>query len=220
MPAHDERIELVERLGQLCNGHPENVDGALPQVLDILRSETRHDVLIAVADALGRMWDPRCLGPLLGLVNHDDRAVRLAATQALHGAMCNNETDEGVSALIRLTRDTDDQIRDWATFALAQQDADSTDVRDALWERIDDDGGDTRGEALVGLARRKDPRVRDVIGRRLSGNPGNLTVEAAAELGDPALYPELIRLRIEGWQHHESRPSVLDDALTSCAPKI
>jgi HEAT repeat protein len=133
--------------------------------------------------------------------------------------LCNHETDEGMAALIRLTRDTDEQIRDWATFTLAQQDTDSTDIREALWERINDDGGDTRGEALVGLARRKDPRARDLIVGRLSDNPGNLTVEAAFELGDPGLYPELLRLRDEGWQDRDPRPGVLDDALRSCEPK-
>jgi HEAT repeat protein len=214
----DERIEMIERLGRLCDGHPENVHDALPHVIDGLGDDEDHGVLIAVADALGRMWDPRCLEPLLTLVHHEDRAVRLAATQALNGAMCNHETDEGLAALIRLTTDEDDRIRDWATFILANQAADSIDIREALWARIDDGGGETRGEALVGLARRKDPRARDQILQRLSDNPGNLIVEAAAELGDPNLYPELLRLRNEHWQEHNSRPSVLDEALTSCRP--
>jgi HEAT repeat protein len=178
-PTIDERIALADRLGQFCNGHPEHVPAALPQLLDVLESEDEPVVLAAVASALGAMWDPRCLPPLLKLVDHADRSVRLSVTQALPGALCNNETPEGLAALVVLTRDDDPTIRDWATFALAQSDSDSEEIRAALWASVDRDDGDVCGEALVGLARRGDRAVITPILRHLATDPGNLIVEAA-----------------------------------------
>src|SRR6266508_3680136 len=60
--------------------------------------------------------------------------------------------------------------------------------------------------------------VRDEIERHLQSDAGNLIVEAAAELGDPALWPLLVELRDRGWQQADGRPEVLDWALETCRP--
>ena len=210
---------MAEELGDRCNGHPENVDAALPVLLGLLEHETDIQVLAAIASALGLMWTPRCLGPLLSLATHADGDVRLAATQGLGGAMCEIEDPAGVAALLVLSRDEDAEVRDWATFQIAQLEADSDEIRSALWERVQDTDTDADGEALVGLARRKDSAVRRILAARLKeGNAGNLIVEAAAELGDPALYPLLVRLAERGWKLSDQRPEVLDQALEACRP--
>lgn len=212
------RAALAERLGKRCDGHPEHVDEALPQVVALIAGERDVVVLDSIASALGRMWDPRCVAPLLQLTAHPDRAVRLGATQSLFGATSRNEAPEAIDTVVRLTRDEDPEIRDHATFCLAQRDADSPEIRDALWERLDDDDNDAAGEALVGLARRKDPRTSEQLAQRLMANPGNLIVEAAAELGDPALLPALVELRERGWALSNPLPYVLDDAIAACSP--
>jgi hypothetical protein len=51
----------------------------------------------------------------------------------------------------------------------------------------------------------------------LDDDPGNLIAEAAAALAAPEALPALERLKREGWQRDEPRPSVLDDALRACA---
>jgi hypothetical protein len=52
------------------------------------------------------------------------------------------------------------KVRGWATFCLGSElDADGPAVREALLRRVDDPEGDAAGEALVGLARRGDPRA-------------------------------------------------------------
>jgi hypothetical protein len=125
----EERIATAERLGAACDGHPENVTATLPKVLDMLDDETDPQVLAAIADAFGRMWDPRCLPPLLTLIDHPSDCVRLSVAQALHGAVCNHEVPEGLAALVALSADRDGNVRDWATMALAGCETDSEEIR-------------------------------------------------------------------------------------------
>jgi HEAT repeat protein len=70
-----------------------------------------------------------------------------------------------------MSRDTDNNVRDWATFALGTLfDADTPEIRDALFDRVADPHDDTRSEALVGLARRSDPRVTDGLKTELASD--------------------------------------------------
>ena len=77
-------------------------------------------------------------------------------------------------------------MRDRAVFGLGSQlDRDSPELRDALFARLADP--DPRGEALVGLARRGDPRGVEALRRAIAdGESGPLVVEAAALTGLPA----------------------------------
>jgi len=124
-----------------------------------------------------------------------------------------------VAALLQALRDPRAGVRDWAAFGLGvQRDVDTPQMRDALYGLLSDPEEDTAGEAAVGLARRKDPRLLDPLQARLSGTDvGNLWVEAAAELGDRRLLPVLLQLKASGWQNDEPRPSVLDDAIERCS---
>lgn len=56
--------------------------------------------------------------------------------------------------LIAMTRDDDRSNRDWATFLLSQEDADTPEIRSALRSAADDEDDYVRAEALLGLARR------------------------------------------------------------------
>lgn len=217
MPPFAVRVARAEELGERCNGHPEEVDAALPQLVAMLEDETNDVVLTAIADALGQMWDTRCGPHLVALATHPSSDVQTAVARALGGALCNNETDEGIAALIMLSAAPDPDTRDWATFGLANLDADSPEIRRALWARLDDTDCDADGEALCGLAKRKDQRVRQRIIERLSADgPGNLIVEAAGELADPALLPLLRALSDSDWRDQDSRPEVLDWAISMC----
>ena len=121
--------------------------------------------------------------------------------------------DPIVCALLEALEDGDPDVRDWAAFGLGVQlDVDTPEIRDALFRRLDDPEADTAGEAAVGLARRGDPRVFDVITSRLAmDDAGSLWVEAAGELGDARLVPLLEASSDDG-----SRPQVLVDALARC----
>jgi HEAT repeat protein len=179
------------------------------------------DVVAAAVSALGQLWDPRALPAILRQAGHPSADVRNCVAFAIPGAAGDPPSPDAVEALIALSADPDGDTRDWATFGLGSQldDQDTDVIRDALAARLDDPDGDTAGEALLGLALRHDPRALPALLARLDDDPGNLIVEAAAALGAPEALPALERLKREGWQLDEPRPSVLDDALRACAPE-
>lgn len=148
--------------------------------------------------------DPSDIAALLALADHDSPGVRRGVASTLpllsHG---DPPTEEMVEVAVRLTRDVDKQVRDWACFALAEQwrEVDTPEVREALAARLDDIDHDARSEALAGLAYRHDERafqrVRDALSRP-SGNVSRLEMIAAGALSDPRLH-ELVQRHRFGW---------------------
>jgi HEAT repeat protein len=114
--------------------------------------------------------------------------------------MSRQNNGAAIKALIELSRDKDSDVRDWATFGIGTMiDTDTHEIREALLARVTDPDDDTRGEALVGLARRKDERVLEPLINELTGESvGLLAIEAAEELGNPRLGPALLSLK-EAW---------------------
>ncbi|KAF3884776.1 MULTISPECIES: HEAT repeat domain-containing protein [Nostocales] len=118
------------------------------------------------------------------------------------GLSCQ-EDESAIQTLIELSADEDKDIRNWATFGLGSQiEIDTQEIRDALYRRIlsevgeDDTIAEIRGEALLGLAIRKDERVIEpLIGELESDRVGRLSVEAALAIGDNRLYSALVKLQ-------------------------
>lgn len=134
----------------------------------MLRDETSPHVLRSIGHALGEIAQPASVDLMIPFARHSDAAVRRAVVAAL----LTHRAPAAVEALIELSRDVDDRVRDWAIFGLGQQigpldpenrDAqpfvDTPALRDALAARLDDPHLDTRCEAIVGLAMRRDPRA-------------------------------------------------------------
>ncbi|MEN3304028.1 MAG: hypothetical protein V7603_230 [Micromonosporaceae bacterium] len=164
-----------------------------------------------LASALMRCADPDTADPdalpvALDLAGHPDPEIRRAAAQVLPalGQLSGedpNKRDAVVSSLIMLSRDADEDVRDWACFALGTQlsDMDSPELRDALAGRLDDGHDDTRCEAMLGLARRADARILPVLRQRLTApNVYALEIESAGALGDTSLHT-LVRAHLAGW---------------------
>ncbi len=172
---------------------------------------------------VGEHWDPRVATLLLRFVDDEDARIRWQAVVSLPHTRDGELTPEDpvVVALVRALDDPDADVRDWAACGLgAMLDVDSPRIRDALARHCyDDDGSDTAGEALVGLARRGDPRAIPRLMELLADpRTGNLIVEAAGETADPRLLPLLLALKQQGWeQDDEPRPEVLDEAIARCA---
>lgn len=155
------------------------------------------------------------LAAVLVLAGHPDPAVRQAvgATLPLITDLVEPSLD-AVAAVIALTADPDPRVRDWACFALAQQwnTLDTPQLRQALAARLDDVDEQTRREALMGLALRRDPRALPYVRAALSRPNGQvwlLELMAAGALGVVGLH-DLVCRHLEGWQDG-------DDALTADA---
>lgn len=143
-------------------------------------------------------------------VEHPDPRVRYGVTHALLG----QDDARAIDLLIRLTTDRDADVRDWATFGIGTlSELDTPEIRGALAARLGDPHDDTRGEALIGLARRKDLRVVPALMKELSSDcVGTLAVEAAKEMGVSELRPALTKL--QGWWDVDS--ALLEQAIVAC----
>lgn len=142
---------------------------------------------------LGHRPAAHALPALLGFVAHSDARVRFALAYTLG----SDAGPEATAALIQLAADRDDDVRDWATFSLGTiSDADSDEIRGVLWTNAHDANRDVRGEGAVGLARRNDARVTELLKARLLADDWQLyELEAVEEMPSPELLETLLRLR-------------------------
>ncbi len=166
----------------------------LEALLAALAVERIAAPLASIVAALGHIGDPGTLARLFPLADHRSAEVRLAVAFAVATISPQPLAPEARTALIRLSRDTDPEVRDWATFGLGTlSDVDGPDVRAALLARAEDAHHEARAEALFGLAVRRDPRAVPHLIRALqSPLVGGLEVDAAAAAADPRLLPALL----------------------------
>jgi HEAT repeat protein len=183
------RILGVDVLAQLGPGQYPLRSRTVPVLLGLLESEKDPEVLEAVAIAFSHTKSSRSVAGLSRLAQSPTVALRRAAVTGL----LTHNTPLAIGTLIALTHDSDDHVRDWATFGLGSMiDSDDRKIRKALRLRLTDPNVDVRCEALVGLARRKDHTVLRSIQRAIrEPQPYTLAFEAAYELGDHRLVPDL-----------------------------
>ena len=214
-----QEVELgLEVIGQL--GYREGrpwLEESLPIVLATADTDSPAIAAAAIA-ALAHLGDERGLPATLAHARSRHVEVRLAVAQAIPWVGGRPLHPDARQALLGLMADPADEVRDWATFGLGVLTADGgDDVRDALLAHLHDPGANTAGEALVGLARRGDRRIVEQLLVELAGpDVGNLTIEAACELGDPALLPALEHLARTGWAERDARGDLLVAAITAC----
>ncbi|HKI00865.1 MAG TPA: HEAT repeat domain-containing protein [Thermoanaerobaculia bacterium] len=212
-----ESRDMVERtlgadiLGQLGYG-----DAAFPfravslPVLEKLLRDPEAQVAKAALIALHHLGAHESLSKIIALADHESADLR----QGVAFALLSQSDPAAVRTLIALSSDSDSQVRDWATFGLGSQiDDDTPEIRDALADRARDPDPATRAEALSGLVKRRDPRALEALGSALRSDfVGTLEVEAARDLGDPALLPDLESLR--SWWDVD--PRLLEEAIERC----
>jgi hypothetical protein len=154
-----------------------------------------------LADAVAWCADPAALGTVLALAEHPEPTVRRSVAQVLPRLTARPRPAGVVEALIALSGDPSDDVRDCACHALGTRlsDVESAALRDALVARLFDRHRETRGEAMLGLARRHDQRVLPVLRGCLAGeNVSLIELMAAGATGDPSLHP-LVRAQLTGW---------------------
>ncbi|AFE07101.1 hypothetical protein COCOR_06747 [Corallococcus coralloides DSM 2259] len=183
------------------------------EILSALATEQDADVLGSMGVALGHLWDARAVPALQPLKDHPDEDVRMGVVMG----MMHHRDPVAIQTLIELSRDSDEDVRNWATFSLGSQaeDVDTPELRDALFDRLTESNIELRGEALVGLALRKDPRVLEPLRRELeSSEVIVLAVEAAQALEDLSLLPLLHGLRDPPGKADSYFRSVLAEAIS------
>ncbi|MES2056747.1 MAG: HEAT repeat domain-containing protein [Pseudomonadota bacterium] len=124
--------------------------------------------------------------------------------------------DHNLRTLIAYTRDEDVSNRDWATMLLAQQEIDTSEIRDALVTATADEDSCVRGEALQGLADRDAGMALPILQRELEQDDcAYATFQAARIVADPSLLKGLRR-----WVGRGGAPWIDDeitDAIAACA---
>lgn len=152
---------------------------------EILENQTDVKVLNSILTAIGHNNSETLtesqIAFLTNFKTHSEPDVRYGLVYSLLFI----ENKKAIETLIYLSDDKISWIRDWATFGIGQIERNNKTIREALWKRVNDKHQDTKLEAIRGLAKRKDIRVKEIIKRELSGGEfGILLFEAIEELND------------------------------------
>ena len=207
----------AEVLAQLGWRRRTFLDESMEILLPMLR-DPETEVVIAAAYALWHRNDPRAIPEVRPLAAHPDPDVRRAVVSALS----SHDDDAAIAGLIRLAADAANKVRDWAAFGLGTLlDRDTPEIRGALAALLRDEDAEIRGEAMIGLAKRRDPRALGAVAEELCGPfEGSWCLEAAEFLATSDLHQLLLRAR-------ERAPDVdrvkfaadFDRAIAACRPK-
>ncbi|MBW8758510.1 MAG: HEAT repeat domain-containing protein [Burkholderiales bacterium] len=180
-------------------------------------SDPNPRVLQAAIFGLAHRPAAAALPLLVHMTDHPDSRIRFALARAL-GSYAE---PDATAALMRLARDRDDDVRDWATFGIgALRDTDDESIRSLLWANAHDPDRDVRGEAVVGLARRGDPRVVELLRQRLAdGDCRGYELEAVQEMPRPELLAPLqtlLAMAERSREHSRVWLGELLDAIEAC----
>jgi hypothetical protein len=174
-----ERMIGIDVLAQLGITPRPFYNETIKLYFDILPNEMDYKVLKALFYAIGHNNDnlnQKQINKLIAFKTSEDNAVRQGLVSSLLGV----DNNQAIDTLIDLSNDTVSSIRNWATFGIGSQiETNSDKIKKALWNRINDKNQDTKLEAIVGLAHRKEMNVKEVIKQELTrGEFGTLLFEA------------------------------------------
>lgn len=188
-------------------------DDCLNTLLALLQNEKDPEVIGEISYALQTYDDQRIAINLVKLSSHPDAELRLAIVLGLG----NRNSDPAIKALLELMKDTDDEVRNWATFYVWEAEGfDPKLICDALVGQLDDSYDAVRGEALRGLAKYSDKRVIEPLIHELrmiaeADEWWDYAFEAAENMPDTRLYEALVAARETG-----IKDKTLDHAIVLC----
>lgn len=133
-------------------------DESAPVLISLL-GDTDSRVIASALYALGHLKRGEST-ELVSFAGHPSEDVRCALAYTLGG----RSDDLACGALVALSGDEDLDTRNWATFALGTLcERDSPVIREALISRLSDSDDEVGGEAMLGLAKRRDVRAAGTI---------------------------------------------------------
>ena len=216
----NERIIGIDILAQLGVTPRPFYKQTIKRFFELLKAESNKKVLGSLLYAIGHNNDSlnkSQITLLSSYKNHKDNWVKEGLVFAIIGL----DNPHAIDTSIILSNDKVAAIRNWATFGLGTLiERDNKAIRNALWERTKDMHQETKLEAIVGLAKRKDLRVIEIIKQELiKGKYGTLIFEAIEELNDKQFLPLLQQNLKTAKLDKEINPEWLKD-LEDCIKKI
>ncbi len=196
-------VNILSQLGVPERAFPRKT---IHYLLGFMKNEKSPIVLSAVGIVFGYLIDldeHQVVREIVSLANHNSSQVRFGAVYALSGC----EQSLAIKTLIKLSGDVSREVRDWATFGLGSQiDLDTPAIRRALRSRLNEKDDEIRGEALLGLAKRRVPGIISTIIKELQRRKPitYLVVEAAEEVGNPKVLPALRDLHSRALKRQQS----------------
>jgi hypothetical protein len=186
----------------------------------ILKKEKDPKALLSVLYAIGHNNEKLKSDEIALLASSKDNADE-GVREGLVSALLSVDNKLAIDTLIQLTTDKVSHIRDWATFGIgAQIERDNKFIREALWLRVDDKDRFTKFEAIFGLAKRKDIRVKEKIIRELlQWKYEPLLFEAIGELKDKDFLP-LLKQNLTKAQKDKKNNLDWIKELKSCISKL
>ena len=189
---HKSRILGIDILAQLGAPPRPFLKRTIKLYFDLLDNEENSKVLMSLLYAIGHNNEKlgkAQVDKLCSFADTENNFVKEGLVSALLGV----ENSKAIGTLIALSSDKLSHIRNWATFGIGTQtERNSKKIRDALWDRVIDKHQETKLEAILGLAKRKDKRVNEIIKQELiEGEYGTLLLEAITETGDKQFLPLL-----------------------------
>lgn len=159
---------------------------------DLLENEQSDDVLFALFFGISHNNENLTKKQVSKLVEFKDSKntdVRYSLVSALSGIA----NPKAIETLIELSEDKFSSIRNWATFGIGTLSEENNDrIINALWKRTKDKHQETKLEAIVGLAHRKEVAVKEqIISELKNGKYTTLLFDAITELNDKELIPYL-----------------------------
>lgn len=194
----NEKVIGIDVLAQLGFDPRLNKSQTVQLYFELLENHQSPKVLYSILHAIGHNNEDlkrTQISKLVEFKNHRYSSVRYSLVHALSGV----ESELAIETLIELSGDKNTDIRDWATFAIGSQiEINSSEIIHALWDRINDEDEKTRHEAIAGLSKRKDSRVKEILKKELENvdENGSLVLESIEDYGDKDFIP-LLEQQIE-----------------------
>ena len=158
---------------------------------NLLKSEKNVDVLFSIFFGISHN-NSDLNKEQIDLICSFENTENILIKKSLVAALGFIEDEKTIDVLIKFSKDKANHIRNWATFYIGQSDFDNENIREALWNRVNDKHQETRMEAITGLAKRKDDRIIEVIKQEIIKDDfGSLLFEAISETENKDFIPIL-----------------------------
>ena len=198
------RIVGINVLAQLGVSPRPFYHETIDRYFELLENEKEPEVIMSILYGVGHNNENLNRAQIKKLCSYINTNSSLIKEGLVFSLLGKNDAD-AIKTLMFFSTDKLSYIRDWATFGIGSLiEKNTIEIRNALWKRINDKHQDVKLEAIAGLAKRRDIRVKEVIKRELLGGEyGILLFEAILSLNDKDFLPLLYQKLNDTTTNHE-----------------